>query len=113
MPKTKKYYKEQKEREKKTGAADQAGSPASHRDEWFRTALESANLIPRVVGRYSPLVVDHGEGIYVWDVDGERYAGLHLRNRGRQYRSLPSTRGRGDPGAGRQDHPRAAEHPGA
>jgi 4-aminobutyrate aminotransferase len=36
-------------------------------------ALNPAELIPRVVGRYSPVVVDRGEGIYVWDVDGRRY----------------------------------------
>jgi 4-aminobutyrate aminotransferase len=36
-------------------------------------ALNPAELIPRVVGRYSPVVVDRAEGIYVWDVDGTRY----------------------------------------
>ena len=36
--------------------------------------LDPAEIIPRVIGRYSPLHVDHGKGIYVWDVDGERYA---------------------------------------
>ena len=36
--------------------------------------LDPAELMPRVLGRYSPLVVDRGEGIYVWDVDGNRYA---------------------------------------
>ena len=30
--------------------------------------------MPRVIGRYSSLHVDHGKGIYVWDVNGERYA---------------------------------------
>jgi 4-aminobutyrate aminotransferase len=35
--------------------------------------LNPKELIPRVVGRYSPVVVDHAEGIYVWDVDGTRY----------------------------------------
>jgi len=35
--------------------------------------LNPAALIPRVVGRYSPMVVDRAEGIYVWDVDGKRY----------------------------------------
>ena len=39
-----------------------------------QTALNPEVLIPRVVGRYSPLTVDHGEGIYIWDVNGERYA---------------------------------------
>ena len=36
--------------------------------------LDPAALIPRVVGRYSPLHIDHGQGIYVWDVNGDRYA---------------------------------------
>lgn len=36
--------------------------------------LDPAYIIPRVVGRYSSLHVDHGKGIYVWDVNGERYA---------------------------------------
>jgi 4-aminobutyrate aminotransferase len=36
--------------------------------------LDPAELIPRVIGRYSPLQVDHGKGIYVWDVNGDRYA---------------------------------------
>lgn len=39
-----------------------------------QTALNPQVLIPRVVGRYSPLTVDHGEGIYVWDTNGDRYA---------------------------------------
>jgi len=37
------------------------------------TALNPVQLIPRVVGRYSPVVVDRGEGIYVYDLDGTRY----------------------------------------
>ncbi|MER3438990.1 MAG: aspartate aminotransferase family protein, partial [Chloroflexota bacterium] len=36
-------------------------------------ALDPQVLIPRVVGRYSPVVVDRAEGIYVWDVNGTRY----------------------------------------
>jgi 4-aminobutyrate aminotransferase len=36
-------------------------------------ALDPKQLIPRVVGRYSPVTVDHGEGIYVWDTDGNRW----------------------------------------
>ena len=35
--------------------------------------LNPADLVPRVLGRYSPLVVDRGQGIYVWDVEGNRY----------------------------------------
>jgi 4-aminobutyrate aminotransferase len=42
--------------------------------ERARELLDPAAIIPRVIGRYSPLHIDHGEGIYVWDVDGERYA---------------------------------------
>src|SRR5262245_7546355 len=39
-----------------------------------REILIPEEFIPRVVGRYSPLHVDHGRGIYLWDVNGERYA---------------------------------------
>ena len=39
-----------------------------------QTALNSQALIPRVVGRYTPLTVERGEGIYIWDVNGDRYA---------------------------------------
>lgn len=38
-----------------------------------QTALDPKTLIPRVVGRYSPVTVDRGEGIYVWDLDGTRW----------------------------------------
>jgi 4-aminobutyrate aminotransferase len=38
-----------------------------------QAALDPTELIPRVVGRYSPVVVERAEGIYVWDVDGTRY----------------------------------------
>ena len=41
--------------------------------ELERVRLVPEELIPRVVGRYSPVVVDRGEGIYVWDVDGNRW----------------------------------------
>ncbi len=51
-----------------------------------RVGLEPAELLPRVIGRYSPLVVDRGEGIYVWDTTGERYAdftsGIGVTNTG-------------------------------
>ena len=50
------------------------------------TRLVPADLIPRVVGRYSPVTVDRGEGIYVWDVDGNRWAdftsGIAVTNTG-------------------------------
>ena len=36
-------------------------------------ALDPRTLIPRVVGRYTPVFVDHAEGIYVWDRDGREY----------------------------------------
>ena len=43
-------------------------------------------LIPRVVGRYSPVVVDRGEGTYVWDIDGVRWldftSGIAVTNTG-------------------------------
>lgn len=35
--------------------------------------LDPQTLVPRVIGRYSPVFVDHAEGIYVWDRDGRRY----------------------------------------
>lgn len=35
--------------------------------------LDPQTLVPRVIGRYTPVFVDHGEGIYVWDRDGRRY----------------------------------------
>ncbi len=36
--------------------------------------LDPQVMIPRVVGRYSPVFADHGEGIYLWDRDGQRYS---------------------------------------
>jgi 4-aminobutyrate aminotransferase len=36
-------------------------------------ALDVKTLVPRVVGRYSPVTVDRGEGIYVWDTDGNQW----------------------------------------
>jgi 4-aminobutyrate aminotransferase len=36
--------------------------------------LNPAEIIPRVVGRYSPVIVDHGKGLYLWDTDGVRWA---------------------------------------
>jgi len=39
-----------------------------------RLGLDPAELMPRAIGRYTPLVVDHGQGLYVWDVNGDRYA---------------------------------------
>ncbi|HET9660530.1 MAG TPA: aminotransferase class III-fold pyridoxal phosphate-dependent enzyme [Thermomicrobiales bacterium] len=35
--------------------------------------LDPQTLVPRVIGRYSPVFVDHAQGIYVWDRDGRRY----------------------------------------
>ena len=40
----------------------------------MRLLLDPQTMIPRVVGRYSPVFADHGEGIYVWDRDGQRYS---------------------------------------
>ena len=39
-----------------------------------RLHLDPAELMPRAIGRYTPLVVDHGRGLYVWDTAGDRYA---------------------------------------
>ncbi|GBD15207.1 5-aminovalerate aminotransferase DavT [bacterium HR26] len=36
--------------------------------------LNPLELIPRVLTRYSPVVVDRAEGLYVWDIHGERWA---------------------------------------
>ena len=36
-------------------------------------ALDPQTLVPRVIGRYTSVFVDHAEGIYVWDRDGQRY----------------------------------------
>jgi 4-aminobutyrate aminotransferase len=38
-----------------------------------QAALDPQTLVPRVIGRYSPVFVDHAEGIYVWDREGRRY----------------------------------------
>src|SRR3954454_790517 len=52
-------------------------------------ALDPKQLIPRVVGRYSPITVDHGEGIYIWDLDGQRYmdftSGIAVTNTGHSH----------------------------
>ena len=42
--------------------------------ERVQEMLNPAEIMPRVIGRYSSLHIDHGKGIYVWDVNGERYA---------------------------------------
>lgn len=48
--------------------------------------LDPSALIPRVLSRYSPVVVDHAEGIYVWDIHGERWtdftSGIAVTNTG-------------------------------
>jgi len=38
-----------------------------------RVTLNPAEIMPRVVGRYTPVVADHAEGLYVWDTDGTRW----------------------------------------
>src|SRR4051794_19737784 len=52
-------------------------------------ALDPKVLIPRVVGRYSPITVDHGEGIYIWDLGGQRYmdftSGIAVTNTGHSH----------------------------
>lgn len=49
-------------------------------------ALDPKMLIPRVVGRYSPVTVERGEGIYVWDTDGTQWtdftSGIAVTNTG-------------------------------
>jgi len=37
------------------------------------TRLAPDEIIPRVIGRYSPLVIDHAKGVYIWDTNGDRY----------------------------------------
>jgi len=58
----------------------------SEEDNVVEAALDPKQLIPRVVGRYSPVTVDHGEGIYVWDIDGNRWtdftSGIAVTNTG-------------------------------
>ncbi len=55
-------------------------------DQLERTSLIPTEILPRVLGRYSPVVVDRGEGIYVWDIDGERWtdftSGIAVTNTG-------------------------------
>jgi 4-aminobutyrate aminotransferase len=52
-------------------------------------SLDPKQLIPKVVGRYSPVFVDRGEGIYVWDLDGQRYmdftSGIAVTNTGHSH----------------------------
>jgi 4-aminobutyrate aminotransferase len=54
-----------------------------------QVALDPNQLIPRVVGRYSPVTVDRGEGIYVWDTDGTRWtdftSGIAVTNTGHSH----------------------------
>jgi 4-aminobutyrate aminotransferase len=48
--------------------------------------LRPEEIIPRVLGRYSPVTVDRGEGIYIWDTHGERWtdftSGIAVTNTG-------------------------------
>ncbi|MCC6793216.1 MAG: aminotransferase class III-fold pyridoxal phosphate-dependent enzyme [Thermomicrobiales bacterium] len=52
-------------------------------------SLNPKELIPRVVGRYSPVVAERGEGIYVWDLEGNRYldftSGIAVVNTGHSH----------------------------
>jgi 4-aminobutyrate aminotransferase len=52
-------------------------------------SLNPQELIPRVVGRYSPVVADRGEGVYVWDLQGNRYldftSGIAVVNTGHSH----------------------------
>lgn len=46
----------------------------------------AAALLPRTLSRYSPVTVDHAEGLYLWDTRGERWAdftsGIAVTNTG-------------------------------
>lgn len=46
----------------------------------------AAALLPRTLSRYSPVTVDHAEGLYIWDTNGERWAdftsGIAVTNTG-------------------------------
>ncbi len=50
------------------------------------TVQDPTQLIPRVLGRYSPVFVERGEGCYVWDRNGDRWldftAGIGVTNTG-------------------------------
>ena len=52
-------------------------------------SLNPQELIPRVIGRYSPLVADRGEGVYIWDLEGNRYldftSGIAVVNTGHSH----------------------------
>ena len=54
-----------------------------------QTALDPKTLIPRVVGRYSPVTVERGEGIYGWDIEGNRWtdftSGIAVTNTGHSH----------------------------
>lgn len=49
-------------------------------------SLNPSELIPKVVDRYSPLIVDHAKGMYIWDTRGDRYldftSGIAVTNTG-------------------------------
>lgn len=46
----------------------------------------AAALLPRTLSRYSPVTVDHAEGLYIWDTNGDRWAdftsGIAVTNTG-------------------------------
>lgn len=52
-------------------------------------SLNPQALIPRVVGRYSPVVAERGEGVYVYDLDGNQYldftSGIAVVNTGHSH----------------------------
>jgi 4-aminobutyrate aminotransferase len=39
-----------------------------------RVMLDPAEILPRAIGRYTPVMADHARGLFVWDVNGKRYA---------------------------------------
>lgn len=53
------------------------------------TDLNPEQLIPKVLSRYSPVTVDRGEGVYLWDTDGNRWldftSGIAVTNTGHSH----------------------------
>jgi len=70
------------------GPAENAGL-YYRRKLMISVSLNPQELIPRVVGRYSPVVADRGEGVYIWDMQGNRYldftSGIAVVNTGHSH----------------------------
>ena len=67
-------------------------------------ALEREYVMPTYVR--NPVEFVRGQGVSLWDDRGQRVPRLPRRHLGAQRRALPPARGRRDPGAGREAHPR-------